>query len=168
MVSEESLARKQFQGRMNNRTRKHGNFRQTLIDCAFQCVQCAETSELEFHAPDGHGPGGQLETGWWKGKAPMDSKRILLCAQCHCDEHGGSQMRFIGMHLVDQSRLIPDILAEIDKWGGYQGWLHAFKLDNSRLGIALPEVDKLGDHSKEARISFALSLVDGTELPPSL
>jgi hypothetical protein len=66
------------------------------------------------------------------------------------------------MHLLDQSKLIEDVLEEMDKWGGYEKWLHYFKLDGDRLGVALPEVDMYGERSRPARIDFALSLIGTT------
>ncbi len=162
--SEASHERQLLYNRMRNRTRRHGNFRQTLIDCAFQCVRCAETAELEFHAPDGD----DGHEGWQgNGHAPDSAKRVTLCSHCHSTWghfEQGEQARFIGMHLLDQSMLIEDVLAEVNKWGGFEKWLHFFKLDKSRLGVELPEVDMFGEESKAARIRFAMDVIGGVNV----
>lgn len=147
--------REKLRNRMHNRTRRHGNFRQTLIDYAFQCCLCASVEQLEFHAPNGHDGPGSNRIGWSRGRERNDADRIVFCPNCHSNTHGGDQMRFIGMHLVDPSQLLDDIVAEIVYWGGFGKWVKAFKLDVSanRFGNKLPE------NGREERSLFAINLL---------
>ena len=110
-----NTARRLFQSRMTKRKYKHGDFRQTFIDCAGQCVVCFEDDFLEIHEPFGenkNGMGKRLQT------------RCLMCAACHSKEHA----TIFDHRFIQPSRLALDINIEIILCGGYDKWIDKFGL----------------------------------------
>lgn len=105
MISE----KRKFQNRMAQRTFRHGNWRQTYVDCGGLCLICFTTDNLEFHEPF-----GEDKNGWGILQA-----RILLCNLCHDKEHYGVRER----RYVFASQLQVDVNIEVLLEGGYDNWI---------------------------------------------
>lgn len=105
-----------FRTRLANRTFRHGNWRQTFVDCGGMCIKCYNynSGSLELHEPF-----GEDHFGWG-----MMQSRILLCAVCHNEEHMG------GFQDVNTkaSQLAIDVDIEIELYGGYDNWIKRFGL----------------------------------------
>lgn len=118
--------------RGNIRTFRHGNWRQTYIDCMGVCVAkvnggrvCGEVEHLEFH--ECFGENGQRND-------PKFQVRVLICPFHHSlvDDHY-HQSSFISTQ-PNPSRLAEDVDTEMRLVGGYDGWIKKYKLDDSRFG----------------------------------
>lgn len=116
--------------RRHTRKFRHGNWRQTFIDCGGMCVArhdkdslpCGERDFLEFHETWGENHD--------KDKTKF-TKRILLCNYHHSliDGHNKELIKF----QFKLSMLQQDINQEIESSGGYRGWVKRFQLDDSRF-----------------------------------
>lgn len=135
--------RRRLVHRGNIRTSRHGNWRQTYIDCMGICVAkvngdevCGEVGHLELH--ECFGENGQRND-------PKFQVRVLLCSFHHSlvDDHY-HQSSFISLQ-PNPSLLAEDITQEIGVAGGYQGWLVKHKLDDSRFGCLAGSGPFVGD-----------------------
>ena len=118
--------------RAEYRKRRHGNWRQIAVDCAFMCIAwvngeeqpCGSQDSLEYHEVWGE------EKDGYRAKF---SQRVLLCNRHHSlvPGHRSSLIQ----HQYKPSRLFEDLELEIAKWGGLQGWCDMYGLDSSRFGI---------------------------------
>ena len=113
------------------RTRNHGNWRQTFIDCGGMYVArvngdelpCGEKEGLEFH--EIWGENGDNDIGKFQ-------QRILLCNLHHAlIEDRAHQAEFM-LWQYKPSRLTDDVGLEILLAGGYQKWVAKWKLDDSK------------------------------------
>jgi len=132
--------------RGNMRTSRHGNWRQTYIDCMGVCVAkinggeiCGETEHLELH--ECFGENGHRND-------PKFQIRVLVCGPHHAliDDHY-HQSSFIAVQ-PNPSYLSGDVCREIQLVGGYSAWLARYKLDDSRFGCLSnsgPCVEDCGD-----------------------
>jgi len=109
-------AKENFRKRRNSRTRKHGNWRQMVIDAAGICLICWTSEYLEFHEPFGEDSGN----GKFQG-------RMLMCHHHHGEEHQGAHWRK-GMEYLTPSKLMDDVNIEIILVGGYDNWVKKFGL----------------------------------------
>lgn len=105
-----SNEKRKFQKRLSMRTLRHGNWRQTFVDCGGMCLNCYNVISLELHEP-----WGENKTGW-----AMFQFRILLCHDCHNDVHDGL---FHGERYIRVSLLAEDVNIEILMEGGYDNWI---------------------------------------------
>lgn len=123
---------RRFQNRMAKRTFKHGNWRQTVINCGGMCITkmddglpCGAVDGLEFHEPF-----GEDHIGWG-----IFQSRVLLCYLHHNDEHERLGFRHNGHGAPDEcikpSRLMADVDIEMMMCGGYDRWLKKFKLQDT-------------------------------------
>lgn len=115
----------QLKKRNYHRTRRHGNWRQTWIDCGGMCVWkecsgevCGEVMGLEFHEAFGEDH---------KGDGRMQ-QRILLCRRHHDMAHPQLSVNTTRPY----SRLNEDVQAEILLCGSYERWLVINSLDEKR------------------------------------
>ena len=119
-----NTAKRKFQNRIASRNHKHGkNWRQTFVDCGGMCLTCWAVDTLEFHEPF-----GEDKYGWG-----MLQARILLCHDCHNEEHDEI---FGGDRSIKPSHLARDINIELILEGGYDDWIKNHKLID-RLGYLL-------------------------------
>jgi len=110
--------------RCSKRKRKHGNWRQVVIDCGGMCIWrengkiCGAVSNLQFHEPF-----GEDKLGW-----NIFQQRVLLCAYHHdiAEQHIFRDNRF-----SFASKLMEDISFEILLLGGYDKWVEEFNLVDS-------------------------------------
>lgn len=131
-----NLDRQRLHRRGLDRTRRHGNWRQTYIDCGGQCIAqvngseypCGKTEYLELHEVWGE----NQDNG--KGKF---QQRVLLCNLHHAlvDDHCHQYTFIQGQYQLSQ--LTEDINLEILVVGGRIAWMEKYKLDDSRFGIYL-------------------------------
>ena len=130
------LERRKLSDRGSVRTMRHGNWRQTYIDCLGICVArvngddmpCGAVEGLELHEPFG-------ENGCRSD--PKFQQRILLCNLHHALlEDREHQAEFI-LGQYKPSRLAEDVALEIMCEGGYPKWVEKWKLDDSRSGCLL-------------------------------
>ena len=138
------LRRMSHRGHM--RKMRHGNWRQTYIDCMGICVAkvnggevCGEINHLELH--ECFGENGHRND-------PKFQVRVLLCSQHHSlvDDHY-HQASFISEQ-PNPSRLPEDVATEMRLAGGFDGWVKKHKLDDSRFGCLAdsgPHVEDCGD-----------------------
>jgi len=132
--------------RCSVRKHRHGNWRQTYIDCAGICVArvnggevCGAVRGLELH--EQFGENGQRND-------PRFQVRMLLCNFHHAmvDDHY-HQSSFISDQ-PNPSLLAEDVSKEIELAGSYKDWLEKYKLDDSRFGCLVssgPVVEDCGD-----------------------
>ena len=118
------------------RTFRHGNWRQTYIDCGGMCIARVNSDELPCGAVDSlelheiWGENGNLTMGKFQ-------QRVLLCNLHHSLlEDRGHQAAFI-LWQYRPSRLSDDVYLEILLSGGYQKWLAKWRLDDSQAGRLL-------------------------------
>lgn len=142
-----NLERRKLSTRGSVRTHRHGNWRQTYINCLGMCVAavngdampCGAVDELELHETFG-------ETG--QRNDPKLQQRVLLCNLHHALlEDRGHQAALI-LDQYKPSRLAEDVALEIMVEGGYQKWVTKWGLDDSRSGCLLfsgPYVEDYGD-----------------------
>lgn len=118
-----------FSKRNAKRTKRHGNWRQIVVDCGCMCcyidedgLPCGGTVGLEFHAP-------QTEEG--------GNNRMLYCRLHHTEEHPEYQLTLM-THTwqPNPSVLAEDIEFEITKAGSYSNWIKKFGLVDT-FGIRL-------------------------------
>jgi len=118
------------------RTNRHGNWRQTYVDCQGMCIAmvngdaepCGSVDGLELH--DIFGENGHRND-------PKFQQRILLCNFHHAMlEDRGHQASLI-LDQYKPSRLAEDVELEIFVEGGYQKWVAKWGLDDSRSGCML-------------------------------
>lgn len=102
--------KRRFQCRLANRTYRHGNWRQVVVDCGGMCTNCYAVRTLEFHEPF-----GEDKYGWGKFQT-----RVLLCHDCHSLEH---EKMFAENRNIQPSRLMEDVDIEIIMEGGYNNWI---------------------------------------------
>lgn len=117
------------------RRRRHGDWRQIVIDCGGMCVWrdpdgtlCGRIEHLEFHEVFGEDDNGSNSL---QGKM---QERILLCPKHHALSH---PQRMSTEFNLKKSRVMGDIDEEILNCGGYDQWLEKYKLDNTRWGYKL-------------------------------
>ena len=142
-----SLERRRLSHRGSVRTYRHGNWRQTYVDCLGMCtaringdeMPCGAVDFLELHEIFGEND---------RRNDPKFQQRILLCNLHHAlVEDRGHQTEFI-LDQYKPSRLSEDVSLEIILEGGYQKWVGKWKLDDScsgRLLFSGPCVDDCGD-----------------------
>lgn len=127
------------------RTYRHGNWRQTYIDCMGMCVArvngdatpCGDIHGLELHETFG-------ENGHCND--PKFQIRILMCNFHHAlVEDRGHQASFI-LEQYKPSRLPEDVSREIEIAGGYARWVERWKLDDSREGCLTNSGPCVEDH----------------------
>ena len=106
--------RRKFQSRMAKRAFRHGkNWRQTFVDCGGMCLNCRAVDTLEFHEPF-----GEDKFGWGKFQS-----RILLCNNCHTEEHYGEIGGDSNTNVGKPSTLSEDVSIEIIMEGRYNNWI---------------------------------------------
>ena len=104
--------KRKLQNRMAKRTYSHGkNWRQVFVDCGGMCINCFNVISLEFHEPF-----GEDKYGWG-----MLQARILLCYDCHNEEH--PNLLFRNDKYIKASMLSLDVDFEILMEGGYDNWI---------------------------------------------
>lgn len=116
--------------RGSSRKKRHGNWRQTFIDCGGMCVFkengdiCGETEELEFHEQFGedHNGDGKMQ------------QRILLCKYHHDIV---TDKLWKNRHQNMPTKLQLDVCVEMHLCGGYAGWIKRYKL-NDTWGRLIP------------------------------
>lgn len=144
--------REKLCNRAINRTRRHGNWRQTYVDCMGMCCAqvkedngeyypCGQTEQLELHDQWGenHSSNGQ-------GKF---QKRFLICNHHHAiidDRAHPTSLIEMQFHM---SRLQEDVQLEMLLAGGYQKWVEKYHLDDSRAGCSLYEGPTIKEESDE-------------------
>ena len=128
--------RRTLSNRGSMRTYRHGDWRQTYIDCAGMCIAkvngddmpCGETDRLELH---------EL---WGENGDPTKGKfqqRVLICNLHHAlIEDRGHQADLI-LDQYHPSVLQDDVRLEMLLAGGYDKWVKKWNLDDSRLGCLL-------------------------------
>ncbi len=134
--------RKALTARGRKRTYRHGNWRQTYIDCGGMCVAqvngqpCGRTEQLELH--DQWGENHDPEQGKFQ-------KRFLICNR----HHAHIDDRVHNTSLIERqyrpSRLQEDVQLEIAIAGDYSKWVEKYHLDDTRFGRLLyagPEVEE--------------------------
>ena len=108
-----------------NRNHRHGNWRQTYIDCNGMCQfpvnggVCGAIEFLEFHEPFGEINGEEVKF----------QQRVLLCPDHHAEIEGLEVQELI-RNQWQGSMLQQDVALEILLSGGYQQWLDRYGLDN--------------------------------------
>lgn len=127
------------------RSGRHGNWRQTYIDCAGVCVArngsggvCGEVEGLEFHEIFG-------ENG--HRNDPKFQIRVLLCNHHHSLIEDRTHQSYFISSCYRHSVLGADVQREIEYAGGYDRWIARWNLDDSRAGCLLdrgPYVDDAG------------------------
>ena len=124
-------ARQALFTRGTTRTNRHGNWRQTYIDCLGMCigqripgVPCGETEGLELHEEWGEGNG-------------KFQRRMLLCNNCHAllEDRVHNYELIKAQYRV--SMLQDDVQLEMLLAGSLAKWVEKYKLDDSRSGIML-------------------------------
>lgn len=137
---------RRLSGRGSVRTVRHGNWRQTYIDCMGMCIAkvngsgpCGEVHFLELHELFG-------ENG--HRSDPKFQIRVLLCNYHHSlIEDRGHQAEFM-LWQYRPSILAWDVSREIELAGGYEAWVAKWNLDDSRFGCQAdrgPYVEDYGD-----------------------
>lgn len=109
---------RKYQNRIAKRKYKHGNWRQTVVDCACMCIVCHVVDGLEFHEPF-----QEDKIGWG-----MFQQRVLLCHDCHTEEH---HTLFHGDRYIKVSHLSADVSKEMTRHGGYAQWIKDFELQDT-------------------------------------
>ena len=139
--------RQKLSTRGSVRAFRHGNWRQTYIDCLGMCVAkvngddvpCGAVDGLELHETFG-------ENGHRNN--PKFQQRVLLCNLHHALlEDRGHQAELI-LDQYKPSRLSEDVALELMLEGGYENWVKKWGLDDSRSGSLLfsgPLVEDYGD-----------------------
>lgn len=119
-------ARQALAVRGYKRTCRHGNWRQTYIDCKGMCQYpvnssiCGATENLEFHEPFGEIHGAKIKF----------QQRVLLCTDHH-SELEGVQVQEMIISKMRPSMLSSDVALEIYLAGSYRLWLDRYKLRES-------------------------------------
>ncbi len=131
------IERRKLTGRGSVRTRRHGGWRQTYIDCAGMCIARVNGSEFPCGAVDGL----ELHEVWGENgvshKNVKFQQRILLCNMHHSLlEDRCHHTEFI-LWQYRSSRLADDIALEIGFEGGYLRWIEKWRLDDNRTGRIL-------------------------------
>ena len=130
-----------FRKRAYNRTRRHGNWRQTVIDCGMMCIYpvddlpCGEIANLQFHETFGESSDGRMQL------------RVLLCATHHDVIHD-STYNLEPTNSYRISIVCEDIEREQYLYGGTEGWARYYNVDLTRFGVfwKLPETQgRLGE-----------------------
>ena len=130
-----NFERRRLVGRCVVRTARHGNWRQTYVDCMGMCVArvngddgpCGVVDHLELH--ECWGENGDLSKGKFQ-------QRVLLCNLHHSLlEDRCHQAEFI-LGQYRPSRLQEDVQLEAMLAGGYDNWVKKWGLDDSRSGCA--------------------------------
>ena len=120
------------------RTDRHGNWRQTFIDCAGMCQArmpsgeiCGATDLLEFREPFGeyknHRDGNQSKL----------QLRVLLCFNCHKAYHHGTA------HLNERRyapKLQEDVAYEIARAGNIKAWMKKYNLLDRYSPFVMPTI----------------------------
>jgi len=118
--------------RAGMRSKRHGNWRQIVIDCGGICVRCSSSGYLEFHECFGedHNGDGRMQ------------QRILLCPDCHQDHHPNN---YNVCSNPKKSKLMDDVNAEIRRCGSYSLWLAYYMLDDSTWGTLIGKREDLSE-----------------------
>ncbi len=131
-----NLERKSLVGRGATRTCRHGNWRQTYIDCLGMCIAHVNSDSL----PCGEVEGLELHEVWGENSDADKGKfqqRVLMCNLHHALlEDRVHQAEFM-LWQYRPSVLQVDVQLEIILAGGYDGWVKKWKLDDSRTGRLL-------------------------------
>lgn len=115
--------RQALASRGNMRTYRHGNWRQTFVDCNGMCqypvngAVCGAIENLEFHEPFGEIHGAIIKF----------QQRVLLCVEHHRELEGVPAQELFTENRKP-SRLFADVNLEIYLVGSYQGWLDKYSL----------------------------------------
>ena len=142
-----NIERSKLVRRGATRTTRHGNWRQTYIDCFGVCVArvngseipCCSTEFLELHEEWGEGKDGSQD---------KFQHRMLLCNMHHSLVEDGTHQAALIVDQYKPSRLSEDVSLEMLMAGGYHNWIKKHNLDDSRSGQYLfqgPHVDDYGD-----------------------
>lgn len=128
---------KAVMNRTTQRTWRHGNWRQTYVDCGGICQGridggiCGNTELLELHEHF-----GECKNGSENEQAKLQ-QRVLLCFTCHKDYHEGyahlNERRYV-------SKIHEDVAFEIAVAGGYQEWIRKYGLIDRYQPYVLPEI----------------------------
>ncbi len=137
-------ALRSLMSRSSMRKVRHGNWRQTYIDCMGMCIARVNGDDLPCGAVDHL----ELHEMWGENGDPAKGKfqqRILLCNVHHSLlEDKCHQTEFI-LWQHNPSRLAVDVALEMLLVGGYQKWVEKWKLDDGRAGSML----YLGPHVED-------------------
>lgn len=118
------------------RTMRHGNWRQTYIDCSGMCVARVNGDD----APCGVVDSLELHEMWGENGDPAKGKfqqRVLLCNLHHSLLEDRCHQAEFMLWQYRPSRLQEDIQLEIMLASGYDGWIKKWNLDDGRAGCAL-------------------------------
>ena len=140
-----NLYRRALVRRGATRKARHGNWRQTYIDCMGMCIArvngddipCGATEGLELH--EEWGENGDKSRGKFQ-------HRMLLCNLHHSLlEDRVHQAEFM-LNQYRPSQLQEDASLEIMLAGGYVKWVEKYGLDDSRAGCMLFSGPKVRDY----------------------
>jgi hypothetical protein len=133
-VPRQRTDKRRLSSRGSVRTRRHGNWRQTYIDCGGVCTArigervCGSVDALELHEIFG-------ENG--HRNDPKFQIRILLCNKHHALVEDRTHNANLISACYRKSQLSQDVSMEIMLAGGYDKWVAKWKLDDSRCGCLL-------------------------------
>jgi len=131
-----NLERRRLSDRGSVRTHRHGNWRQTYIDCFGMCIAqvngsgfpCGATESLELHEE------------WGESKDSVSGKfqrRMLLCNFHHSLVDDRCHQSSFVLWQPKPSRLQEDVTLEIMLAGSVKAWAEKWGLDMGREGCML-------------------------------
>lgn len=130
------------------RSLRHGNWRQTYVDCCGMCIArvngsvlpCGETDTLELHEIFGENRDSLVY---------RFQMRVILCNHHHAlVEDKAHQFSFIA-NRHRRSILSDDVDLEIFRAGGVKQWAEKWNLDLSRSGILMFSGPQVNDYDLE-------------------
>ena len=103
------------------RTKRHGNWRQLVVDCDGLCALCKENPIEHFHDAFGenHKDDNRMQ------------QRYPLCVLCHSKQHkedNGRQDKLLENYAGRPSVVTKDVLAEMKECGSFMKWCLKYKV----------------------------------------